>query len=142
MFWINFPARKRILLVISILIIASLACSLPVVGGKREKSATTVDGQESVSGQDLEAGDVNDLRCTQLGYPCTFAGTPSEKIERGFDLMDLADEVFAKEGNAIAVAERLLEEDDIAEMYYDERGVWYRVNGTPPLVFLHPETFT
>ncbi len=142
MFWINFPARKRILLVISILIIASLACSLPVVGGKGEKSATTADGQELVTGQDSEAGDVNDLRCTQMDYPCTFADTPREKIERGFDLMDLADEVFAQEGNAIAVAERLLKERDIAEIYYDERGVWYRVDGAPPLIFLHPEAFT
>jgi len=142
MFWQDVSPGKRLLLIISTLIIASLACSLPNIGGNEGQTGPTADGQETVSGQEPEAGIVNDLRCTQMGYPCTFADTPTEKIERGFDLMDLADEVFAREGNAIAVAERLLEEDDIAEMYYDERGVWYRVEGAPPLVFLHPEAFT
>ena len=82
------------------------------------------------------------LDCEAGGYPCTYADTPKEKVERGLDLMDLADQVFSEEGSAIAVAERLLEEKDIAEMYYDERGVWYRVEGAPPMLFLHPEAFT
>ncbi len=138
MFWKTLSVQKRILLVISLLIIASLACSLPLVGGRGDSADTN---RESVSDQDSEDNASEDLRCTQMGYPCTFADTSREKIERGLDLMDLADEVFAQEGNAIAVAERLLEESDIAEMYYDERGVWYRVKGAPPLVFLHPEAF-
>ena len=136
MFWKDLSSRKRLLLVISFLIIASIACSLPLIGG------STDPADPNTSGGDSSENDVNDLRCTQMGYPCTYADTPTKKIERGMDLMDLADEVFAQEGNAIAVAERLLEEDDIAEMYYDERGVWYRVEGAPPLVFLHPEALT
>ncbi len=138
MFWKNLSIQKRILLVISLLIIASLACSLPLVGGQANPSDSN---RETVSDRDSEDSVMEDLRCTQMGYPCTFADTPREKIERGLELMDLADDVFAREGNAIAVAERLLEEGDIAEMYYDERGVWYRVEGAPPLLFLHPEAF-
>lgn len=142
MFRRNFTVQKRILLIISLLIIASLACSLPLIGGNQDPSDRTNPGKGSGPDEDLNADILDDLRCTQMGYPCTFADTPKVKIERGLDLMEVADEVFAQEGNAIAVAERLLEESDIAEMYYDERGVWYRVEGAPPLVFLHPEAFT
>jgi len=136
MFRMFLSVQKRILLVISLLIIASMACSLPLIGDSSDPADT------NTSGGDSSENDLNDLRCTQMGYPCTFAEAPRKKVERGLDLMDLADEVFAQEGNAIAVAERLLEESDIAEMYYDERGVWYRVEGAPPLIFLHPEAFT
>jgi hypothetical protein len=133
MFWMNIPAQKKILLVISLLIIASLACSLPFGegSGDAEEFGTPNDDNTEIN-----------LRCTEMGYPCTFAEAPRDKVERGLDLMDLADEVFSQEGNTIAVAERLLEETDIAEIYYDERGVWYRVEGAPPLIFLHPEAFT
>ena len=136
MFRRNFTVQEKILLVISLLVIASLACSLPLIGGKEPSDPNNTD--EVAGAED----NLDDLRCTQMGYPCTFADTPRKKIERGLDLMEVADEVFAREGNAIAVAERLLEESDIAEMYYDERGVWYRVDGAPPLIFLHPEAFT
>lgn len=137
MFQMLLSVEKRILLVISLLIIASLACSLPFVGGGPESTDATRESGD----QDARDSIFDELRCTQMGYPCTFADTPREKYKRALDLMDLADDIFAQEGNAIAVAERLLEEDDIAEMYYDERGVWYRVDGAPPLIFLHPDSF-
>ena len=132
MIWKDISNRNKILLAICLLIIASLACSLPFGegSGDEEELGTSSDDNTEIN-----------LRCTEMGYPCTFAEAPRDKVERGLDLMDLADEVFSQEGNAIAVAERLLEETDIAEIYYDERGVWYRVEGAPPLIFLHPEAF-
>jgi len=134
-------AEKKILLVISALLIASLACSLPFGGGDNGEQSSFLDGEVNQSNDSTNTTTDESLRCTQLAYPCTFAETPREKIERSMELMDLADETFALDGTAVAVAERLLDEGDIAEMYYDERGVWYRVEGAPPMVFLHPEAF-
>jgi len=142
MFLKNLPNRRRILLAVSLLIIASLACSLPFVGGEGDQPDTPDAESTSPADQPPASQAEDDLRCTRLGYPCTFAEASPDRVERGLNLMDLADEIFAQEGSAMAVAERLLEETDIAEMYYDERGVWYRVEGAPPLVFLHPEMFT
>ncbi len=130
--------QKKTLLVISVLIIVSLACSLPVIGG----SVNPADSPNSPNSENLlDENGGDELRCTQMGYPCTFAETPREILERGMELMDLAEEIFKQEGNTIAVAERFREEGDIAEMYFDERGVWYRVEASPPLVFLHPDAF-
>ncbi len=140
MFWKNLTNQRKILLAFSLLIIASLACSLPFLG--RDSSDPTSEPEmESALQENQEPAPEDELRCTRMGYPCTFAEADPERVERSMDLMDLADEVFANEGNSVAVAERLLEEDDIAEMYYDERGVWYRVEGAPPLIFLHPDAF-
>lgn len=140
--WHDRRKKNEFLLIISILLAASLACSLPFLDSDSgdPTGAPEVENFQTKSQEPGAAED--DLRCSRLGYPCTYADTSEEEILRGMALMDLADEVFAQEGNAVAVAERLLEENDIAEMYYDERGVWYRVEGAPPLVFLHPEAFT
>ena len=141
MFWKNLPNRRRILLGVSLLITASLACSLPFLGGGSDPPDAPDTESNSPADQPAASQAEDELRCTRLGYPCTYAEADPARVERGLDLMDLADEVFAEEGNAMAVAERLREEVDIAEMYYDERGVWYRVEGAPPLVFLHPDMF-
>jgi len=135
---LNFSGKKY-LLIISILIAASLACSLPFVGNSPD-SGVLGENQQS-DNQPIEEP-VENLRCQLQGYPCTYEGTPEEKIKRSLELMDIADDVFARAGNVIAVAERLLEENDMAEMYYDERGVWYRLEDSPPFIFLHPEAFT
>jgi hypothetical protein len=134
--------KKKYLLIISVLIIVSLTCNLPSNVQDNNDPVTTPLSRETEKESQQVRDAESDLRCGKFGYPCSFTETSDEKITRSLKLMDVADEVFAQEGNAIAVAERLLKEDDVAEMYYDERGVWYRVEGAPPMVFLHPETFS
>ncbi len=127
-------------LAVMALLFLTLACSLPFVGGGQgDNSAQT---PASASSEDETGTGEGDLRCQQDGYPCSYADAPAGAIDRSFALMDTAEEVFEKEGNAVAVARRLQEEGDIVEMYYDERGVWYRVEGAPPMIFLHPGAFS
>ncbi|MDZ7843392.1 MAG: hypothetical protein U5K99_01095 [Anaerolineales bacterium] len=132
--------KWQLSMILLILLFLTLACSLPFPGSggddtlfpARETTREAADQSQLAQG---------DLRCEQVGYPCSYADASQEALERSFSLMDTAEEVFAKEGHALAVAERLQAEEDVVEMFYDERGVWYRVAGAPPMIFLHPEVF-
>lgn len=133
--------KWQLSMILLILLFLTLACSLPFPGSggddtlfpARETTREAADQSQLAQG---------DLRCEQVGYPCSYADASQEALERSFSLMDTAEEVFAKEGHALAVAERLQAEEDVVEMFYDERGVWYRVAGAPPMIFLHPEVLT
>ena len=142
MHW-NENTKFYLILIFVLLLTASLACNLPFIGesssGKQRVSVT----EEVTGNQGGSAGEPADegLRCEGMDYPCSYADADPERISRSLEVMDLADQVYADEGNAVDVAQRLQQESDVVEMYYDERGVWYRVKGAPPMVFLHPEAF-
>jgi len=146
MFFNNQPRSRggRFLLILSSLLILTIACSLPGLGGEQVlPGAVEGDGEESSEqASAYPTGEEDGSRCERVGYPCSYADTPAERLDRSLAVMDLAEEVFAEEGSVPAVAERLREEEDLAEMLYDERGVYYRVEGAPPMVFLHPDAFT
>lgn len=135
--WLRERKQQQLGLILIIFMVLTLACSLPFIGEDEPGSSQTPAAEGTASPGSGEGA----LRCEQAGYPCSYAEASEGALERGFALMDTAEDVFEKEGNAIAVAERLREEGDISEMYYDERGVWYRVEGGPPMIFLHPDAF-
>jgi len=124
------------LLLFGVLILISLSCSLPFAGERSSQPSNS--GGASAGGMVVPGGS---LRCEHLGYPCSYAETPEDRLDRSLALMDLAEQAFLEEGGMTAAAERLQEEDDLVEILYDERGVYYRVEGAPPMVFLHPEAF-
>lgn len=142
---IQHPRTQKFFLIISTFLILTLACSLPGLGGEPSGSSISRNQGETkenaVSDGSSPTGENGGPRCERMGYPCSFAAAPKERVDRSLEIMDLADEVFSEEGSAIAVAERLSQEEDLAEMIYDERGVWYRMDGAPPMIFLHPEAF-
>ncbi len=138
-------SRRYVILLLVFLLAASLACNLPVLGESSSGNQSELVTEE-VSGGDApistqRASDDESLRCDSMGYPCSYADADPERVSRSIEIMGLAQETFTEAGDAVAVAQRLKVEPDVVEMYYDERGVWYRVEGAPPMVFLHPEAF-
>jgi len=122
-----------LLLVFIFLLAASLACNLSILSGN------SLGKRDSTAAHKTSAGE--GLRCERMAYPCSYADADPERVSRSLKVMDLADEVYAGGGNAVEVAQRLQQESDVVELYYDERGVWYRVEGAPPMVFIHPDLF-
>jgi len=130
---------EKLLLFISSLLVVTMACSVPLRDVKETGGSQKGDSsREAIPSAD--SGN-EEMRCQEMGYPCSYAEADQERVDRSFAVMDLADKIYAANGNAVAVAQRLKEEPDVVELYYDERGVWYRVEGAPPMVFLHPEAF-
>ena len=128
--------RGKFALLISSILLITLACSLPFSGQSENQTAAPA----GEAGSPPAVPD-DSQRCEALGYPCSFAETPEDRLERSLELMDLADEVFAETESITAVADQISKEADLVELMYDERGVWYRIQGAPPLIFLHPEAF-
>ncbi|MDZ7844973.1 MAG: hypothetical protein U5K99_09255 [Anaerolineales bacterium] len=129
---------KFLLLMIVFLFVIS-ACRLPFVTPESTPSSPRKSPEAAATNPDDGAED--EKRCERLGYPCSFAETEPEILERSLQVMDLAEQAFLDGGNMAAATERLQEENDLTELLFDERGIYYRVQGGPPLIFLHPEAF-
>lgn len=113
--------RKRAYVYLIVLLSVTLACSTLLPGGSSESPADTPAAPTGV------------LRCEREGFPCSYAEADPDAVQRGQELLQLADEIYAAEGTMIAAGERLKAEQDVVEIAYDARGLWLRVEGAPPM---------
>jgi uncharacterized protein YgfB (UPF0149 family) len=139
---LTYDRGGKFLLLALIFLLVITACRLPFVITDSEQSPTQPPPDTSSDGTGGDSGlSEEGVRCERMGYPCSFAETDPNDLERSLQVMDLAEQAFLEEGGMTAAAERLQQEDDLVEILYDERGVYYRVEGAPPMIFLHPEAF-
>lgn len=112
---------RRLQLALAVGLFAALACSsvLP----QSANPETAVEGED---GADV-------LDCERLNYPCSLAETEPAALSRSGEVMDLAEQVYLEEGSMLAAGQRLAEANDVVELAYDERGLWFRVEGAPPM---------
>lgn len=80
----------------------------------------------------IEQPDPSDLECEQLGYPCSLADTPVERIEAAVALLDEAWE--QRHGGTMADTRAWLEaHPDVIEVFGDDRALRFRIEGCPPV---------
>lgn len=85
-----------------------------------------VDEGEGVGGSESDL-----LDCERIGYPCSFADTPDELLERTAQLLQEGRDIGAR-GSMQDVADHLSAQPDVADVIGGASSVYFQVEGAPP----------
>ncbi len=116
-------ARSGLFFIVAMLA-TSLACTTILGDGGR---AGSVD--PTVPGSAAEHA----LECELHSYPCSYAEAEPAALQRGAEVLAIAEDIYLQQESMLAAGEHLRSLDDVVEVAYDSEGLWFRVQGAPPM---------
>lgn len=115
------PAVRGLLYAAALLLL-SLSCTTLFPGSQDPVGADSAVDQPA-----------NGLDCERLDYPCSLAETEPEALTRSVEVLELAETTYLEADSMLAAGQRLADEADVIELAFDQAGLWFRVEGAPPM---------